>query len=69
MSALAPGVIDTDMQIQLRSANAQAFPDHNSFLSLHKNGQLSSPADAASLVLACLARAAFGIQTITDVRG
>ncbi len=67
--SLAPGVIDTDMQIQMRSANAKAFPDHNSFLSLHKNGQLSSPADAASLVLACLARADFGIQTITDVRG
>ena len=67
--SLAPGVIDTDMQIQLRSANAQAFPDHNSFLSLHKNGQLSSPADAASLVLACLDRADFGIQAISDVRG
>ena len=67
--SLAPGVIDTDMQIQMRGANPKAFPDHNSFLSLHKNGQLSSPADAASLVLACLARTDFGDQAIADVRG
>jgi len=66
--SLAPGVIDTDMQVQLRSANATAFPDQSSFLSLHKNGQLSSPADAAAQVLARLARADFGSQPVDDVR-
>ena len=66
--SMAPGVIDTDMQVQLRSANANAFPDQNSFLNLHKNGQLSTPADAAALVLARLARADFGSQPVDDVR-
>jgi NAD(P)-dependent dehydrogenase (short-subunit alcohol dehydrogenase family) len=66
--SLAPGVIDTDMQVQLRSASATAFPDQNSFLSLHNNGQLSSPADAAAQVLARLARADFGNQPVDDVR-
>jgi NAD(P)-dependent dehydrogenase (short-subunit alcohol dehydrogenase family) len=66
--SLAPGVIDTDMQVQLRSANATAFPDQTSFLNLHKNGQLSTPAEAAAMVLARLARADFGSQPVDDVR-
>jgi benzil reductase ((S)-benzoin forming) len=66
--SLAPGVIDTDMQVQLRSANATAFPDQTSFLNLHKNGQLSTPAEAAATVLARLARADFGSQPVDDVR-
>ena len=66
--SLAPGVIDTDMQAQLRSADATAFPDQGNFLNLHKNGQLSSPADAAAQVLARLARSDFGSQAVDDVR-
>ena len=66
--SMAPGVIDTDMQVQLRNANATAFPDQNSFLNLHKNGQLSTPADAAAMVLARLTRADFGNQPVDDVR-
>jgi hypothetical protein len=56
------------MQVQLRSANAMAFPDQTSFLNLHKNGQLSTPAEAAAMVLARLARADFGSQPVDDVR-
>lgn len=66
--SLAPGVIDTDMQIQLRSADASAFPDQKNFVGLKASGQLSSPAEAASQVLAYLARADFGANPIGDVR-
>lgn len=66
--ALAPGVIATDMQVQLRSADAAAFPDHAAFVSLQSNGQLTSPTEAASRILAYLQRPDFGAQPVADVR-
>ncbi|MDO9279323.1 MAG: SDR family NAD(P)-dependent oxidoreductase [Polaromonas sp.] len=66
--ALAPGVIDTDMQVQLRGADDALFPDRKGFAGLHQGGQLSSPADAAKNVLAVLARADFGERPVADVR-
>ena len=66
--SLAPGVIDTDMQDHLRASDAQGFPDHGRFVSLKEKGQLSSPADAATQVLAYLARTDFGSNPVADVR-
>ena len=66
--SLAPGVIDTDMQVQLRGADATAFPDQDNFARLKTNNQLSSPADAAARVLAYLARPQFGADPVGDVR-
>ena len=67
--SLAPGVIDTDMQAQLRGADAGAFADQGAFASLHRNGQLTSPGDAAARVLAYLGRGDFGSEPVADVRG
>jgi NAD(P)-dependent dehydrogenase (short-subunit alcohol dehydrogenase family) len=66
--SLAPGVIDTDMQVQLRQGDPAAFPDQGNFAGLHANGQLSSPAEAAQRVLHYLARADFGTHPVADVR-
>ncbi|APW42138.1 SDR family NAD(P)-dependent oxidoreductase [Rhodoferax saidenbachensis] len=66
--SLAPGVIDTDMQVQLRNADGDAFPDRDSFAGLHRQGQLTSPAEAAQRVLAFLARKDFGTEAVADVR-
>jgi len=67
--SLAPGVIDTNMQIDLRSADPRAFPDQGNFAGLHVQGQLASPEDAAKRVLAYLERTDFGEQSVADVRG
>jgi NAD(P)-dependent dehydrogenase (short-subunit alcohol dehydrogenase family) len=67
--ALAPGVIDTDMQVQLRGATATAFPDQARFAQLKEKGLLSSAPQAAGQVLAYLARPDFGEQAVADVRG
>ncbi|PVE06344.1 SDR family NAD(P)-dependent oxidoreductase [Limnohabitans sp. Rim28] len=67
--SLAPGVIDTDMQVQLRGAASEAFPDQSKFEQLKANGQLSSPEQAAEQVLRYLARADFGQVPVADVRG
>ena len=66
--SLAPDVIDTDMQVQLRGADAAAFPDRGSFEQLKRGGQLTSPDEAARRVLAFLARADFGAEPVADVR-
>ncbi|MEO7242514.1 MAG: SDR family NAD(P)-dependent oxidoreductase [Variovorax sp.] len=66
--SLAPGVIDTDMQQQLRDGDAKHFPDRERFARLKRDGQLDSPDVAAGKVLAYLARADFGSQPIADVR-
>ena len=66
--SLAPGVIDTDMQVQLRGADPKAFPDLANFTGLHAQGQLASPALAAQRVLSYLGRADFGANPVADVR-
>lgn len=66
--SLAPGVIDTDMQVRLRSADEAQFADRATFVGLKEKGVLSSPADAAARILAFLARADFGSNPVADVR-
>ncbi len=66
--SLAPGVIDTEMQLQLRNADPGLFPERERFLALKNNGQLDTPAAAAAKVLAYLERADFGLQPVDDVR-
>jgi benzil reductase ((S)-benzoin forming) len=66
--ALAPGVVDTDMQLQLRSADPKAFGERARFASLKAQGRLDSAESAATKVLAWLERADFGSNPIGDVR-
>jgi benzil reductase ((S)-benzoin forming) len=66
--SLAPGIIDTDMQTQLRAADPNAFPDQKVFIDYKNNGQLLSPEAAAKRVLTYLARADFGSNPVADVR-
>ena len=68
LCSLAPGVIDTGMQEQLRAADSNAFPDQSSFLKLKTSGALASPNEAAQKVLAVLMRADFGVHPVADVR-
>jgi benzil reductase ((S)-benzoin forming) len=67
--SLAPGVIDTDMQVHMRGADVQEFPDRGVFVGMKDQGALTSPAQAASRVLALLQRPDFGANPVTDVRG
>jgi NAD(P)-dependent dehydrogenase (short-subunit alcohol dehydrogenase family) len=66
--SLAPGVIDTDMQVQLRSAAPGNFPDQGNFIQLKDKGQLATPDEAASSLLRFLARPDFGSNAVADVR-
>jgi benzil reductase ((S)-benzoin forming) len=66
--SLAPGVIDTDMQVQLRAAPDSSFPDKANFVGMKQSGALTSPQDAAGRLVAYMARAEFGNEPVGDVR-
>jgi benzil reductase ((S)-benzoin forming) len=69
LCSVAPGVIDTDMQHQLRTADRSRFPDAGNFAALKDQGRLSSPAAAAARLVALLERSDFGTDPVADVRG
>jgi len=66
--SLAPGVIDTDMQVHLRGADAAQFPDRARFVSLHTDGALSSSEDAAARLVRYLNQPDFGSTVVDDLR-
>jgi benzil reductase ((S)-benzoin forming) len=66
--SLAPGVIATAMQVQLRTADPAQFPNRERFMQLHTQGQLMTPQAAAEKVIAYLQRADFGQNVVADVR-
>jgi NAD(P)-dependent dehydrogenase (short-subunit alcohol dehydrogenase family) len=66
--SLAPGVIDTDMQTQLRGADPARFPEQARFQGLKDGGQLQTAAATAAAVLRYLARPDFGQNVVADVR-
>ncbi len=63
--ALAPGVLDTDMQRAIRDAD---FAGVQRFRDLHAHGELVSPQDAARRIAAYLARPDFGAVELDDLR-
>jgi NAD(P)-dependent dehydrogenase (short-subunit alcohol dehydrogenase family) len=66
--SLAPGVIDTGMQVTMRGADPARFGSQRMFASLHSGGRLDSPAQAAAKVLRFLTRDDFGANPVADVR-
>lgn len=66
--SLAPGVIDTDMQTELRAARVEDFPEQARFASLKAQQQLDTPFSAAGKVLRYLERPDFGHNPVADVR-
>ncbi len=54
--ALAPGIIETDMQRVIRKQSATDFPDVEKFRRLHEEGLLGGPTEPAAAIL----RLAFG---------
>ena len=66
--ALAPGVVDTDMQRTIRSQAAARFPALDRFEALHAEGRLTAPDVVAQRIYAYLNRDDFGTIEIDDIR-
>lgn len=67
--SLAPGIIDTDMQVQLRGADPKRFPERANFAAYKDQGTLATPQEAAQRLIAYLNRSDFGSHPVADVRG
>ncbi|MFV9473712.1 SDR family NAD(P)-dependent oxidoreductase [Advenella sp. RU8] len=66
--SLAPGVIDTGMQKQIRELDPGDFPNRARFTQLHEKGELSNPEQLATKILNYLHRDDFGQTEIDDIR-
>lgn len=66
--SLAPGVIDTDMQATIRSADESYFPNLERFIGLHQDQKLASAAYTAEQIARYLANDEFGNKTLDDIR-
>jgi NAD(P)-dependent dehydrogenase (short-subunit alcohol dehydrogenase family) len=62
--AVAPGVVDTDMQALIRASDEAAFPDVARFKAMHEQGAFNSPMWVADRILDL----AFGGTPIAPVR-
>lgn len=68
IASIAPGVIDTAMQAEIRASSRDAFPQQARFVALKADGQLLSPAAAASRLLTHLLGEEFGRVVDGDLR-
>ena len=67
LAAIAPGVLDTAMQAQIREQSEEDFPDVGRFRDLHQDDRLTSPEVAASKLWKVL-ESGFESGTILDLR-
>jgi benzil reductase ((S)-benzoin forming) len=68
MVSLAPGVIETDMQLALRTQDGAHFPQSAYFRKMKDDGVLVAPAVAAKRIADYLYRDDFGTTEIDDIR-
>lgn len=68
VASVAPGVIDTDMQAQIRAMPESQFPAVQRFVALHEQGALTPASTSAKAMLKLLASDAFGRHILDDVR-
>jgi benzil reductase ((S)-benzoin forming) len=66
--ALAPGVVDTEMQAELRAVSKTSFSSLDKFLELKKNALLSHPDDTAVKILHLIDHAQEFHGVVQDVR-
>ena len=66
--SLAPGVIDTAMQEEVRATPAERFPLLERFLALKRDGMLTQASEAAARLVRYLLSADFGHDPVADVR-
>jgi benzil reductase ((S)-benzoin forming) len=66
--ALSPGIIDTNMQKDIRSSSPENFSNRDKFLSYKKNGDLSSPEETAVKIHYLIENYSNFEEVVQDVR-
>lgn len=68
VTAIAPGIIETDMQNVIRNSTEELFPNIERFIDYKNTGKLSSANDTATALLNYLHSEKMGSSAITDIR-
>lgn len=68
VASLAPGVVDTAMQAEIRASSVEQFPQKERFEALKSSGQLTSPEHAAQRLVNYLLGPSFGDVVDGDLR-
>lgn len=66
--SLAPGVIDTDMQAEIRATPDERFPLKQRFVDMKDGGVLVTPAACAAKLVDYLLAKSFGQEPVDDLR-
>ncbi len=66
--SVAPGVVDTDMQTEVRAIPPEQFPMRERFIKMKNEGTLTPPSVAAGKLLDYLVSDAYGTVPLADVR-
>lgn len=67
IASVAPGVIDTDMQAEIRASTAARFPQRERFVGFHERGELPRPDDVATRLVEFFLGDEFGREPVADV--
>lgn len=67
--SLAPGVIDTGMQGEIRGATPEQFPLLARFIAMKEEGALQSAQETGEKIVAYLMADSFGGVAVADIRG
>jgi len=65
--SLAPGVIDTEMQVEIRATTSDRFPDKERFVTMKREGQLRDPVRVGEMAVELLLSDSFGSEIIAEL--
>jgi hypothetical protein len=66
--SLAPGVIDTEMQAEIRATSRDRFPDRERFVALKREGELHDPRKRGAEIVDFLLSDSFGREPVSELR-
>jgi NAD(P)-dependent dehydrogenase (short-subunit alcohol dehydrogenase family) len=68
ISSVAPGVVDTEMQAEIRASTDERFPDRPRFVAMHRDKALPSAAQTGGRLVEYLLSDVFGREPVFDLR-
>lgn len=68
ISSVAPGVVDTEMQAEIRASSDERFPDRPRFVAMHRDKALPTPEQTAGRLVEYLLSDVFGREAVFDLR-
>lgn len=68
IASVAPGVVDTEMQAEIRASTDESFPDRPRFVQMHRDHALPTPERTGGRVADYLLSEVFGAEPVYDLR-